>query len=65
LKEWIDGKTWTQNLKDFDKLSMTEQEEVDTALSQAAGGLILRNWQEVCELLLNFIRYIATHEYRY
>ena len=44
---------------------MTEQEEVDTALSQAAGGLILRNWQEVCELLLNFIRYIATHEYRY
>lgn len=57
IKEWIDGSEWKQHYPGFDKLNETEQNEISRALAQAAGPLILRNWQEVCALMINFLRY--------
>jgi len=38
LKEWIDRKRWMKHFPNFDKLSTTEQEEIETTILQAAGG---------------------------
>ena len=56
IKEFIDSSDWHQYYTNFAKLNHSEQEEITSLLSQAASGLILRNWQEVCKLFIQYLR---------
>ena len=56
IKNWIDSDSWTEYYPDFECLPRLEREEIRNALSQSASSLILRNWQEVCQLIILYLR---------
>jgi hypothetical protein len=57
LKEWIDSQEWVHMNPQFRNLTPIEKEEIQVAMAQAGSGLFLRNWQEICQLLVDYLRY--------
>ena len=56
LKRWIDSRDWRYNFKGyFEDLDSNEQKEVDKAIVQFSSSLLLRFWQEVCQLFLHYL----------
>ena len=64
LKEWVDSKEWIKHYPDYHDLNVFEREEIEKAVLQASGGLLLRNWQEVCKLFLDYLRKSPSSPYR-
>jgi hypothetical protein len=56
IKEWIDSKQWKKYIPYFEDLDLTNQEEIENGINQASSGLLLRVWQEVTQLFLQFIK---------
>jgi len=64
VKEWIDSEDCINEFYDYKKLLEREKAELRKAMCQAASGLLLRNWQEVCELLIDFLRYSSSSPFK-
>ena len=58
VKIWVDSKPWTQFFHDYNSGSIIEQHKIAYAVCQVAGGLLLRNWQEVCKLFIDYLQKI-------
>jgi hypothetical protein len=57
LKQWIDGDEWSHNIPNYQSMTEDEKKEIKIAVAQASSTLLLRNWQEVCKLFVDFLRY--------
>jgi hypothetical protein len=64
IKNWIDSYEWTKFYPSYKNLNKSQEEEIKTAIDQAAAGLLLRNWQETCELFLHYLRHSPTSPYK-
>lgn len=64
IKLWIDGDKWKKNYPGWDDLTDSEQREVEEALIQSAAVLLVRNWQEVMDLFLTYLRKSPTSPFR-
>ena len=64
IKEWIDSECWKFLFPDYHHLDVTEKKEIDESVIQAASGLLLRVWKEVCQLFLSYLRKSPTSPYQ-
>jgi predicted GIY-YIG superfamily endonuclease len=64
VKQWIDSTEWQAFYPGFDSLPSFEQQEVRDAIIQASAGLLLRNWQEVSTLFVDYLRKSPSSPYR-
>jgi predicted GIY-YIG superfamily endonuclease len=64
IKDWLDSHDWEKKFLDFQDLDMKEKEEVTLATVQASSGLLLRIWQEVCQLFLDYLRKSPSSPYK-
>ena len=64
LKEWIDGDTWKKDFPEYNDLIDSDQREIDNGMQQCAAGLLLRNWQEVCKIFIDYLRLSPTSPFR-
>ena len=64
IKEWIEGDDWKKNFKDYEELDPFERKEIEDSLNQASSNLLLRVWQEVCELFLTYLRKSPSSPYK-
>ena len=64
VKEWIDSDKWMKYMKNFNKLKMSEKNEMNIALQQASGGLFLRIWEEVSKLFLDYLKKSKSSPYK-
>ena len=55
IREWINSKGWTDTYPDYKLLNEFDQREIDKAVIQASSGLILRIWEEVSQLFLQYL----------
>ena len=55
IKNWLDDKEWTKHYPDYEYLNLTEKKEIDDALLQASAGLLLRVWEEVSQLFIDYL----------
>jgi hypothetical protein len=55
IRHWIDKKGWQDVYPGYKLMNHLDQKEIDSAINQTASGLMLRIWEEVSELFLNFI----------
>ena len=55
IKIWVDSGEWKKNIPNFHELSHSDKEEYKQGVNQAASGLLLRVWQEVTQLFLNYL----------
>ena len=56
LQNWIDDGEWKKHYKGFYVLDPHEQKEIENALLEAAAGPMLRIWEEVFLLFLEYLR---------
>ena len=64
VKEWVDGEEWKKSFDGYEEHDEFEKKEIDQALSQASSTLLLRIWQEVCELFLNYLKESPSSPYK-
>ena len=55
IKEWIDSDNWKKKFPDYYDLDISERNEIKEAIVQSASSLLLRVWQEVCQLFIKFL----------
>ena len=55
IKKWIDEKGWKDQFPKYNELNDNDQKEIDEAMRQSAAGLMLRIWEEVSKLFLDFL----------
>jgi predicted GIY-YIG superfamily endonuclease len=55
IRSWLKRKGWQQTYNGYHDMNETDQTEVDSAVNQAASGLMLRIWEEVSKLFLDFL----------
>ena len=55
IKSWIDSEQWEKNYDGFNNLDPSAQAEVRHAVTQASSTLLLRNWQEVSKLFVEYL----------
>ena len=55
IRKWITEKRWKDSFPNYHNLSQLEQEEIDKAYNQSSSSLIVRVWEEVSKLFLNFL----------
>ena len=56
VKKWIDGEEWKNNFPGYHDLELDEQKEINNALLQSSAGLLLRIWEEVYQLIIDYLR---------
>ena len=64
IKNWIDEGLWKKSYPCFNDLDEFEIKEIETSVSQASSGLLLRIWQEVCTLFLEYLRKSPSSPYK-
>ena len=55
IRKWIEKKGWKDTYPKYKLMSEFDQTEIDNSINQAASGLMLRIWEEVSQLFLEFI----------
>ena len=55
IKEWVDNDIWKKIFDNYYDLDPIEKEEIDSSIIQSASSLLLRVWQEVCQLFIRFL----------
>ena len=55
LKEWLDSNEWNKHYPGWNHLTCTEQEEITNAMHESSAVPLLRNWNEVTKLFINYI----------
>ena len=63
IKLCIDSGEWKNSIRSFDDLSQSDQDEFKDSVNQAASGLLVRTWQEVSQLFLNYLMKSPTSPY--
>ena len=56
LRTWLDNGSWKSYFEGFHVLNPLEQEEIERSLLEAASGPMLRIWEEVFLLFLEYLR---------
>ena len=56
IKEYIDYNEWQDHYYCFKDLTPSEVEEIHSAVMQVSAYLLLRTWQEVCKLFLDYLK---------
>ena len=56
IKKWIDNDEWKSNYPNFYQLELDEQKEIQYAMIEASAGMLLRCWEEVFLLFINYLR---------
>jgi hypothetical protein len=64
VKKWLDEKSWKECINDYDELDPNEKKEMDESITQASSILLVRIWQEVCELFLSYLRKSSNSPYK-
>ena len=64
VKEWIDSGAWKQYFEGFSDLTEFEVKEIEDAVIQSAATLLLRNWQEVSKLFVDYLRHSPSSPYQ-
>ena len=55
IREWLDKDEWIYLYPYWDSYSIFEQEEIKQAIHQAASGLLLRVWEEVSAIFIEYL----------
>ena len=55
IKNWLDSNEWKNHFDGYFELDVNERKEVDNAIIQSSSSLLLRIWQEVCQLFINYL----------
>ena len=55
LKNYVDSYKYTKYIPNFDSMTDDDKEEVNMAVNQAIGSLILRNWMEAKKIIIDYI----------
>ena len=55
IKNWLDSNEWKNHFDGYFDLDVNERKEVDNAIIQSSSSLLLRIWQEVCQLFINYL----------
>ena len=55
IKSWVDSIEWEKEYEGFHFLDSSSQKEIRNATSQASSTLLLRNWQEVSKLFVEYL----------
>ena len=64
VKGWIDGGCWREYFVGYENLDKFEKKEIDESMAQASSTLLLRIWQEVCELFLKYLKESPSSPYK-
>ena len=56
IREWIDRKGWSKSYPDYVLLPTHSKEEIDTSMRQSAAGVMLRVWEEVSKLFMDYLK---------
>ena len=56
IKNWIDGDEWKHHYPGFYELDLDEQDEIEFAFLESSAGVLLRVWEEVFLLFIDYIR---------
>ena len=56
IKSWVDSTDWCHHYDGFFHLDSTSQEEIRNSIKQASSTLLLRNWQEVSKLFVDYLQ---------
>ena len=56
IKNWIDGIEWKSHFPNFYDLELDEQKEIEHAVLESSAGLLLRIWEEVFLLFIDYLR---------
>lgn len=64
IKNWVDSEAWIPFFPDYDQIPTSDRKEIKEAVLQASGVLLLRNWQEVCKLFIDYLRKSPSSPYK-
>ena len=64
IKIWIDSMEWKDHFPKFGELNKYEVREIEKAMVQASASVLLRVWQEVCKLFLDYLRKSPSSPYK-
>ena len=64
IKQWINSNEWKECYEGFDLLDSSSKAEVKEAITQASSTLLLRNWQEVSKLFIDYLQKSPTSPFR-
>lgn len=64
IKEYLDSGEWKKAIPFYEDLDLNEKEEFASSVEQSASGLLLRVWEEVSELFLNYLLESPSSPYR-
>ena len=64
IKQWIDSTEWECNFEDFYQLDESSKDEIKKRMSQASSTLLLRNWQEVSKLFVEYLQKSPSSPFR-
>ena len=64
IKNWLDSNEWTRHYPGWNSLTSFEQKEISNAIHEAAAVPLLRNWNEVTKLFINYIRRSPSSPFR-
>ena len=56
IKNWIDSIKWKRHFPNFYDLELDEQKEIEHAILESSAGLLLRIWEEVFLLFIDYLR---------
>ena len=54
IKKWLKHKGWSELYSGYNDMISSDQEEINNAVVQASSGIILRVWEEVSKIFLDF-----------
>ena len=55
IRKWLEDKGWQNIYPNYHDMTSDDQIEIDNAMNQTASGLMLRVWEEVSKLFLDFL----------
>ena len=64
VKSWVDSNDWEKEYDGFYFLDSSSQKEIRDAMSQASSTLLLRNWQEISKLFVEYLYKSLTSPFR-
>ena len=64
IKSWIDSNDWCHNYDGYFHLDATSQGEIKKCIKQASSTLLLRNWQEVSKLFVDYLHKSPSSPFR-
>ena len=64
IRHWLEKKGWQYAYPGHNDLHDCDQNEIDNAVNQASAGLLLRVWEEVSKVFLDFLTKSAHYPYK-